>query len=49
MPFFRESRDIEAVDDVTITNTVEADGDANDTTMSIVGTTDGEGKSLRST
>ena len=47
MPFFfRESRDIEAVDDVTITNTVEADGDANDTTMSIVGTTDGEGKSF---
>ena len=44
--FFRESRDIEAVDDVTITNTVEADGDANDTTMSIVGTTDGEGKSF---
>ena len=44
--FFRESRDIEAVDDVTITKTVEADGDANDTTMSIVGTTDGEGKSF---
>ena len=31
---------------MTITNTVEADGDANDTTMSIVGTTDGEGKSF---
>ncbi|WP_302359866.1 autotransporter outer membrane beta-barrel domain-containing protein [uncultured Megasphaera sp.] len=42
--YFRESRDIEAVDDVTITNTVEADGDANDKTMSIFGATGGEGK-----
>ena len=35
--FFRESRDIEAVDDVTITNTVEADGEGKSFTLDMKG------------
>ena len=43
--FFRQSRDVEAVDDVIISNTEAADGDTtNDTTRSIIGATDGSNK-----
>ena len=43
--FFRQSRDVEAVDDVIISNTEAADGDTtNDTTRSIIGATDGSDK-----
>ena len=43
--FFRQSRDVEAVSDVIISNTEAADGDTtNDTTRSIIGATDGSNK-----
>ena len=43
--FFRQSRDVEAVADVIISNTEAADGDTtNDTTRSIIGATDGSNK-----
>lgn len=43
--FFRQSRYVEAVDDVIISNTEAADGDTtNDTTRSIIGATDGSNK-----
>ncbi len=43
--FFRQSRDVEAVADMIISNTEAADGDTtNDTTRSIIGATDGSNK-----